>query len=80
MRDTTNCTQDWTPEKETTKHTNVERHRNFSGSARCGQTRLVSNAEAGKKRVVFSGSSELCLEHVAERDGGDGHWTSLEFD
>ena len=53
LRDTTNCTQDLDTRERNNKADHVELHRNFSGSARYGQTRLVSNAEAGRKGWSF---------------------------
>ena len=45
---------------------------NFSRSARSGQTSPVSNAETVEKAELFGVSSELCVEHIAERHGCDG--------
>ena len=77
LRDTTKCTQDWTLEKET-KRTMPSDAGTFYDPP--GVVRPVPSHRSGEKKVVFSGSSEFCLEHIAERHRGDGHWTSLEFD
>ena len=79
LRDTTNCTQDWTPEKETTKHTMLSDTGTFQYPP--GMVRPIpSLTPKRRRRQSFSGFLELCLEHIAERHGGDDRRTLLEFD
>ena len=69
LRDTTNCTQAWTPEKETTKQTMLSDTGTFHDQP--GLVRPVPFPTPKRwKRLSFSGSLRSCVWSTSLRDMG----------